>query len=606
MAADFRIRRRPADYYNISTTKVKGERNMKRLCALMLASLMLIGLLAGCASGNSTTTTAAATTAAATTAATTAAATSAADGTTTAGAEATTAADTSVRTITCSDGTYTFHEEGYPVTDEQSTFSILVATTVTDIENTIMMKEVSEATNVYPQWQVIAKTARDERKALLWASNDYPDVIGANMLNRNDINTYGPGGILLPLNEYYDKYMTYFNELVPDSVKAGMYCSDGSIYYIPTVYDTERYDGLVSMNVTWLDKLGLEVPETIDDFYTCLVAIRDGDPNGNSENDEIPFGIGMWTSPFDYLQSFFSFFGNPGAYYVEDDGTVVDGRLTDAVREGAKFLQKCYSEGLLDPELFTQDLTSFRAKGALAGGTYGFMEGYMISYYAGDNTPDYDYMPPLADANGNKCWLFSDSNASATSTSMALTIACEVPEIVMRWANYIQEPLISAQINAAPIGYAFEWDENGNLAKIDNPVIEGYDSLISWREVNNEQQFPRLDGSITWDYMLEHYGYEYKMSDNRTLAEAGVAKYLPYAVQEFPLVSPTTEETEEINLYTTDINKYYEETMATWITGNADIDAEWDAYVAAMKQFGNDRVIEIKQIQSDRFFANID
>lgn len=574
----------------------------RKLIALMLACLMLIGVLAGCATDTKTDDSSSSSSS-------TSASTD--DKKTETKTEDKKEEEASLpegkKLIKTSKGEFTFNEEGYPVTDEQSTFSILVATQVEDIATSHMMKEISETTNVYPEWQVVAKTGVDERKALLWASNDYPDVIGAGMLNKNDINTYGPGGILLPLNDYY-KYLTYFDELAPKHLLGEMTCFDGNIYYIPTVYDTERYDGLMHMPKVWLEQLGLEVPKTVDDFYNCLVAIRDGDPNGNGIQDEIPFAIGLWSSPFDYLASFFCAFGAPGDYYVEDDGTVVDGRLSEDVKEGIKFLQKCYNEGLLDKELFTQDLSAFRAKGSTELPTYGFMKGYSISYYVGEThfaNDLYDVMPLLADSEGNKGWMFSNSSAQATITSMALSVSCECPEIVMRWANCIQEPLNSLQIDDGPIGIRYEYDANGNLQKIEEPVVDGYDSFQSWRESNNEQQFPRLQNNIVKDYLYENYGFSYEYSESRKELEAGVDEYYKYMIQEFPIVSPTQEQQEEINMYEADLKKYYEETVAGWITSTADIDAEWDNYVASMKQFGADRVVEIKQEQADTYFANI-
>ena len=557
----------------------------KRVLTLALACLLLGSSLLGCTQGS----------------------TSSAPASSEASSETSSAESNGTKTITTADGTYTFHEEGLPVTDEKSTFTVLIATGVNDIEDTIMMKEISKATNVYPTWQVIAKTAVDERKALLWASSEYPDVLGPNIINKNDVNTYGPKGILMALDDYYP-YMTYFNELVSDKLKAEIKSYDGHIYQVPTVYDTERYDGQMFMPKTWLANLGLETPKTVDDFYKCLVAIKNGDPNGNGDTtDEVPFAIGLWSSPFYYINFFTSFFGNPATYYVEDDGTVVDGRLQEGVKECAKFLQKCYSEGLLDKELFTQDLSTFRAKGQTDAQSYGFMLGYMISYYVGTahfEADEYDVMPLLSDSNGVKRWAFDNSSPYATKPAMAITVSCECPEIAMRWMNYMHDPLISMQIDAAPIGIAFTF-ENNVLAKIENPVVEGYESLGAWRDLNNEQQFPRLLGTCMWDYMEKNYSYVYKMSDSRKEAEDGVAAYAPYAVQEFPLVSPSPEETDIENLYSADLKKYYEETVAGWITGSANIDAEWDSYVSYMKNLGAETVLEVKQTQSDRFFNSL-
>jgi putative aldouronate transport system substrate-binding protein len=43
----------------------------------------------------------------------------------------------------------------------------------------------------------------------------------------------------------------------------------------------------------WLDALGLEEPETIDEFHEMLLAFKNDDPNGNGVADEIPLSAAM-------------------------------------------------------------------------------------------------------------------------------------------------------------------------------------------------------------------------------------------------------------------------------------------------------------------------
>ena len=68
---------------------------------------------------------------------------------------------------------------------------------------------------------------------------------------------------------------------------------DGEIYYFPIVsagcfhcqYSTKMW-----VYKPWVDQLGLKwPPETPDEFADMLRAFRDGDPNGNGKQDEIPF-----------------------------------------------------------------------------------------------------------------------------------------------------------------------------------------------------------------------------------------------------------------------------------------------------------------------------
>ena len=54
----------------------------------------------------------------------------------------------------------------------------------------------------------------------------------------------------------------------------------------------------------WLDKQGMDVPETTEEFKDMLIAFRDQDPNGNGKKDEIPYLSWMgWggSSPFGYM-----------------------------------------------------------------------------------------------------------------------------------------------------------------------------------------------------------------------------------------------------------------------------------------------------------------
>ncbi|MDD4778891.1 MAG: extracellular solute-binding protein [Fermentimonas sp.] len=499
-----------------------------------------------------------------------------------------------------------FNETGYPITKEKSTFTILAATSVTDMANTQMMTEISEHTNVYPEWEVIPTSGREERISLMWGSGDYPDVLGPRILSRTAVNTYGPQGVLIPLNEYYDKYMTWFNELAPESIIGEMTCYDGNMYYIATITDGERWERQYMMNTEWLDKLNLSVPENIDDFYNCLVAIKNGDPNGNGEADEIPFAIGPWLTIFDTLPAFYCFFGRPGTYYIDDNGQVIDGRLYDEHMQGIKFLQKCYKEGLLDPELFTHDNTAFRAKGASIPPVYGFMMGYGIEYYVGsENSSQYEPMPLLSDPSGKKSHWFLNSNPVISVTSMAITKECENPEVVMRWANYLHTPEISMQVHRAPIGIGYDYDKDGNLYMITDVIPEGFDSLSSWRSVHNENQLPRLLGNIVNPYLKENFGYDYVPTDSRVKNDEAVEMYLPYAVKEIPPVTPTAEETEALSLYTADLEKYYEETVANWISTDADIEAEWDKFIADMNSLHAQEIIDIKQQQVDRYYENL-
>ena len=62
----------------------------------------------------------------------------------------------------------------------------------------------------------------------------------------------------------------------------------------------------------------------------------------------------------------------------------------------------------------------------------------------------------------------------------------------------------------------------------------------------------------------------------------------------------TVEENEAINKYFPDISKFVNETFAKWIAGEGDIDSEWDAYLAQLKDLHVEDMIAAYQAYYDR------
>ncbi len=73
-------------------------------------------------------------------------------------------------------------------------------------------------------------------------------------------------------------------------VKSLITLLDGKIYGLPHINDCYHCSMSQKMWVykPWLDKLGLKVPETTDEFEAMLKAFKEKDPNGNGKADEIP------------------------------------------------------------------------------------------------------------------------------------------------------------------------------------------------------------------------------------------------------------------------------------------------------------------------------
>ena len=154
------------------------------------------------------------------------------------------------------------------------------------------------------------------RVNLTFASMDLPDVI---LTGNVDIEEYGVSqGLLVPLEDLIPQYMpNYYSRMKMNDADKAMYASDGRIYWIGSlIAQNINHDGNHYINKAWLDKLGLQVPKTIEELNAVLRAFRDNDPNGNGLKDEIPFSGGDLKHQTQGLYTHFANFGVPLVNYL--------------------------------------------------------------------------------------------------------------------------------------------------------------------------------------------------------------------------------------------------------------------------------------------------
>ncbi|MDU0106158.1 extracellular solute-binding protein, partial [Acinetobacter baumannii] len=106
----------------------------------------------------------------------------------------------------------------------------------------------------------------------------------------------------------------------------------------------------------WLKNVGLDMPETLDDFYEVLKAFKEKDPDGNGKDDTygmvVPKCMGLVNgSPWDVLQIWF---GAPYRYGVEI-GKLIPDFTTKEYMNALTFFKKLYDEGLINKDFAVMD-----------------------------------------------------------------------------------------------------------------------------------------------------------------------------------------------------------------------------------------------------------
>jgi putative aldouronate transport system substrate-binding protein len=156
-------------------------------------------------------------------------------------------------------------------------------------------------------------------------------------------------------------------------LKGMMTAIDGKIYGLPNINECYHcgYCEKMWINKDWLDKLGLKVPTTTDEFYAVLKAFRDKDPNGNDKKDEIPYmgcASDSWQGDSFLMNAFVLDTGDQytfgkteiRTYYDVKTGKVMSIYDRPEYKEGLKYIKRLYSEGLVYSGSFTQKLDQFK------------------------------------------------------------------------------------------------------------------------------------------------------------------------------------------------------------------------------------------------------
>lgn len=182
------------------------------------------------------------------------------------------------------------------------------------------------------------------------AANEMPDMF---IPQQGIEDNLAKNGAIADLTELLPKYAPNVLKAIPEDmwkvVKANDPTGQGRIYYIPGVVEYGRYAGMIRQD--WLDKVGLPMPKTQDEYVKVLEAFRDQDPNGNGQKDELPTGGREQARWMDHLFAMYGvamFEGYPE--WDIYDGELTYSAVTPNMKAALEFIAKLYKEGLIDKE----------------------------------------------------------------------------------------------------------------------------------------------------------------------------------------------------------------------------------------------------------------
>ncbi len=177
----------------------------------------------------------------------------------------------------------------------------------------------------------------------------------------------------------------------------------GRLFFVPRIDTGKKRSNMqvLWINVGWLKKLSMQVPETTEDLMEVLRAFKGMDPNGNGRNDEIPLISNSTDDPYRscyFLLNAFSYVDPAGDHIIED--------REEAFEDGLKYCRKLYEEGLLSGLCNEYSLKQVRELVNAPDDLVGAFTSRSIADIVYPNCEDvlakYIQVPPLKGPNGEQ------------------------------------------------------------------------------------------------------------------------------------------------------------------------------------------------------------
>lgn len=481
---------------------------------------------------------------------------------------------------------------------EKYTFKIFMpGTNPTEIE---AYKKLEENANVHINWDIPSWAQLDEKKNLMFASGDYADAIAGWAIKPEEVMKYGPKGVFIPLEDLIDKYSVNIKRMlqeVPEARKA-ITTPNGHIYTLPLVQKQANTKAVLHINKQWLDKLGLAEPKTTDELYQVLKAFKEKDPNGNGKKDEIPLTF-LFNGPNNNQLGFFGFFGRIDTYdhLVTENGKVLFTAAYPEWKDAVKYLNKLWKEGLIDQEAFTHDTQQWQSKGRQSPPVYGVTSDWDgVESLGKDNFKQYELLLPVK-GPGVQQAVWPEPDPNIFRTQFVITSAAKHPERIIQWIDQLFPAITKDGLNETlygPKGEGWTVTPEGKFK-----ALEVKDSGKRYVKLGGFPNYWPFDLSDKTEGV--YMGPSDVDGENYKLYTIGKA-YTPYITKNpFPPVWLTPEQQKDVSTIQTDIKKATDQNMVRWITGEGDIDAEWDKFQKDLKNMGVDKLVSIYQQAVDAY-----
>lgn len=501
-----------------------------------------------------------------------------------------------------------------PLTDEVVEYSLYTSVSPMignvsslNLEDNMVLQELEKRTNVHLNIQNVSALSFTEQFMLMIAGGEWSDLI-------NNVRTTYSGGLAAALNDDVIIDLAEYAEYMPNYMN--IVTSDENLYRDVTLGGGEMgaFYGIFTENKPidsgllvrgdWLDKLGLDAPETVADyeevaraFYTEYGATVHLPTNGLFANQAF---LSAYEVAGFYIDA--GFFTSLQCYTVEND-KLICGFTQDGFKQYLQLVAGWYAEGLITSDYMSSTSTSnylgddSDAVGDLLNDRIGIWGDSVANQLKYDNTMSADpnfYAQPteLPTINADDDVVCGQYIARIDEAYFSITTTCENPELIIQWIDYAYTSEGSELYNWGLEGKTYVTNGDG-FKEYTDLIMNNPDDLSS----EQAKYFYLGFGSYQRDIEAWYAGYNDRQMAcfdvwNKDFTGSKALSTQP---------AMTVEEGEAFSTISGDLITYLSEAVAKFIVGEKNFDKDYDEFIDNLYSFGVDELTEIQQNAYDRW-----
>ncbi|MDF2964549.1 MAG: transporter substrate-binding protein [Paenibacillus sp.] len=471
---------------------------------------------------------------------------------------------------------------------------------VASYSDQIVWKEIEKRTNISVKWETTAAPGSEDFKSqlgLIMASGKLPDLIGH--IDPLLADQYGRQGALQPLEDLIKKNAPNLQKLLDSNpaVKGQITSPDGHIYFFPRLLLDTRTQAFAGFMIRgdWLEKVGMKAPDTTDELYQVLKAFKEKDANGNGKADEIPYT----DNPNPLIWAFGVGSRGPNStddFFIED-GKIKYGPTDPRYKEALQYLNKLFSEGLLDPEYekMKPDVRDGRIMQEMSGFMYGSHAGFLTKYNkmlkGANKNPGFVAVAPPKGPSGERNILGKHNEIDpGRGVSIASTAKNAVELTKLMDYFYSKE--------GSTLLY---FGQEGDTYTVKDGVPVYTDKVLNDPKVDILGYLNTYVGFVSgWPSSMIPEHYLATLSDEGKKGNALAVQHA--GKKKVPALHFTPEELNEVQTLQRDINTFIDENMNAFIRGKKPF-SDYDSFQQGLKKIGSDKLAQLYAKAYERYNA---